>query len=290
MKTHLLTKKRALISSVAMLLVAIIALGTATFAWFTRSTTATARGINVRTIKASELEISDVKKNWGTNVNYKVGYDENLTKQTSRVLMPVSSANGNDWYTTNAELKDSYAAKAGTQASLVEANDAPQYYFADQLNVRNNGDAAVNNVQISFELNSASTKRGYYRIALVPVTTTDEATTLAPVTAEKFFANSKVGNDTLNTLTNIYGQVDTDGYQALTGPDVSNNLSTKVMPNKATTVNVGRLEGKTEAKTDTKYYNLYVWFEGQDKDCKDANAGAEIPDITFTVTGDTVQD
>ena len=42
MKTHLLTKKRALISSVAMLLVAIIALGTATFAWFTQNTQASA--------------------------------------------------------------------------------------------------------------------------------------------------------------------------------------------------------------------------------------------------------
>ena len=62
MKTHLLTKKRALISSVAMLLVAIIALGTATFAWFTSNTTARATGINVRTQKVSELEISSKLK------------------------------------------------------------------------------------------------------------------------------------------------------------------------------------------------------------------------------------
>ena len=62
MKTHLLTKKRALISSVAMLLVAIIALGTATFAWFTSSTTAKANGIKVQTIKSSELVISKLNK------------------------------------------------------------------------------------------------------------------------------------------------------------------------------------------------------------------------------------
>ena len=74
MKTHLLTKKRALISSVAMLLVAIIALGTATFAWFTSNTTATADGIYVRTQKVSELEIKGKLDNaYGTNVHYNVG-------------------------------------------------------------------------------------------------------------------------------------------------------------------------------------------------------------------------
>lgn len=288
MKTHLLTKKRALISSVAMLLVAIIALGTATFAWFTQSTTATARGINVRTIKASELQISDVHKNWGTNVNYKVGYDDKLVKGTPTVLMPVSSADGTNWFKANASERKSF--ESAGPASAVEAGEVPQYYFADQLNVRNNGDAPVDNVQISFKLDRQSTKQGYYRIALVPVTTTDEVKELAQVDAKKFFDNSKVNvTDELPTLTNIYGQTDTNGYQALTGTDVKKNLSAKVMPNKATTVDVGRLEGKTEAKTDTKYYNLYVWFEGQDEDCTDENAGAEIPDITFTVTGDTVQ-
>ena len=39
------SRKRLLISSIAMLLVAMLALGTATFAWFTQNTTATASGI-----------------------------------------------------------------------------------------------------------------------------------------------------------------------------------------------------------------------------------------------------
>ena len=56
------SRKRLLISSVAMLLVAMLALGTATFAWFTQSTTATANGINVKTIKSSELVISKLDK------------------------------------------------------------------------------------------------------------------------------------------------------------------------------------------------------------------------------------
>ena len=61
MKTK--ARRRLLISSLCMLLVAIVALGTATFAWFTQNTTATADGIYAKTEKASSLLISDQNKN-----------------------------------------------------------------------------------------------------------------------------------------------------------------------------------------------------------------------------------
>ena len=54
MKTK--SRKRLLISSVAMLLVAMLALGTATFAWFTQNTSATANEFSAKTVKASELK------------------------------------------------------------------------------------------------------------------------------------------------------------------------------------------------------------------------------------------
>lgn len=49
------SRKRLLISSVAMLLVAMLALGTATFIWFSTSTTAKANNFKVKTIQASNL-------------------------------------------------------------------------------------------------------------------------------------------------------------------------------------------------------------------------------------------
>ena len=76
-------RKRALLSSVAMLLVALVALGSATFAWFTSSTTATASGINVQTTQASELQISKTDLSWGTSVNY----------ATTATFEPASSGN-----------------------------------------------------------------------------------------------------------------------------------------------------------------------------------------------------
>ena len=285
-------RKKMLISSLAMLMVATVSLGSATYAWFTSSTTATASQINVKTIKSSELVISKLDKNWGTTVKYGVGFNGD-TATDAKILMPVSTADGKSWYKATADANTAYTAKAGS-ASIVETSEKGNYYFAQQLNVKNNGEADVENVTITFSIDNTSTKTGYYRIALVPVTDNDENTTSLPdVTADTFFANKKVNDsDTLNTLTNVFGLADTDGYQALTGTDVSTNLSAKVKPNTASSVTVGTLKGTgATLKGDEKnaaYYNLYVWFEGQDIDCKDANAGAARPNITFTVTGQTV--
>lgn len=286
------SRKRLLISSVAMLLVAMLALGTATFAWFTQSTTATANGINVKTIKSSELVISKLDKAWGTQVKYNFGYDAEGHNTGAQTLLPVSSADGKNWYTTTAEVKGSYAAKAGTVATKIDNKDG--YYFVNQLNVKNNGEADVDNVKINFSLGTdtnAATRTGYYRIALVPVTDSDENTDkIIDPTGADFFATTA---GEIPTLKNIYGANDTEGYQALTGTKVDTDKSIKVQPNSETSVNVGTLKGKdAELKDGEKnvvYYNLYVWFEGQDVDCKDGNAGATIPQITFTVTGDTVE-
>lgn len=286
MKTHLLTKKRALISSVAMLLVAIIALGTATFAWFTSSTTAKANGIKVQTIKSSELVISKLDKDWGTKVDYGMG-------QNSKTYIPVSTANGSDWFTTNAVSKKSYIANAQdpnddqkeivNDAQVVESSKKGDFYFAEQLNVKNKGDAAVEHVAINFSVDEQSKRTAYYRIALVPVNDNEDnagAAAKLPSAAKNFFAEKA---DEAGTLQNVYGVKDTVGYQALTGTNVKTDLSKNVKPNSVLSVDVGTL-----TSGQAKYYNLYVWFEGQDHECYDGLAGASIPDINFTVTGDTV--
>lgn len=240
------TKKRALVSSVAMLLVAMLALGTATFAWFTSSTTAIANGINVQTVKASELQISSVNTDWGTTIDYGI---------QNKVLLPASSANGTAWFKANAATKTSFAADASTVAS-VSASDATNYYFKDQLNVRNNGEADVENVTITF-----SVPNNYLRVALVETTS----------------RGASVAN-TGSFNTSIY---DADGvaYNAYS----STTATTSITPKTTCTIDLGTLKHE-----DAKYFNLYVWFEGQDAQCIDSNAGAIVSDINFSVTGDTV--
>ncbi|MBE6794475.1 MAG: hypothetical protein E7532_05990 [Ruminococcaceae bacterium] len=240
------SRRRVLISSLAMLLVAIVALGTATYAWFTSSTVATANGINVRTAKASKLEISKSDLAWGTLVDYDVD---------NKLLLPASSGNGTAWFKADAADKSAFTAKTDTIASIA-AGDLGNYVVMDQLNIHNAGEATVENVEIKF-----SVPNNYLRVALVEATEGGTGKALKGTFANGVYAD------------------DTTAYVGLTATDGTGN---SITPKNEYTIEVGTLE-----KDDVVYYNLYVWFEGQDVDCKDANAGVTVSDIEFTVTGDT---
>ncbi len=241
MKTS--SRRRVLLSSVAMLLIAIVALGTATFAWFTSSTTATASGINVKTIQASELVISKSDKNWGTTIDYGVA---------NKVLMPASTANGTTWFNAEAETKTAFGKKADTDFAGVSGDN---YYFAEQLNVMNQGAATVEDVKITF----SGLTNAYARVAVVAADMNGAAT---------------------GTFTTSVYDAEGETYDAVTGATTTTSITGKTTYE----IEVGDL-----AQNEAAYYNIYVWFEGQDTDCFDGNAGQQIDDIEFTVTGTTAE-
>ena len=278
MKTRLYTRKRALISSVAMLLVAMIALGTATFAWFTASTTAKAQHINVRTIKASELKVATKNHNYDTVVDY---MDE-TEYEDGKVLLPASSADGATWYTANAADKLSYA--ASTYSSVP---DTTNYVFADELNIRNYGAAAVNDIEIKFHI--AETQGGtgnYVRVALVPLDTQGK------FNAATFRSNIYAGADE-NAYYPVYKGSDnkpkvdtaeTTNAVKIT-PDNAAASTFKVETHKNLAGRVTNAEGETTYSS--LHYALFIWFEGQDTECLDANSGNALPAISFEVSGNT---
>lgn len=242
------SRKRLLVSSVAMLLVAMLALGTATYAWFTSSTAVYADGIDIRTTKASKLQISKNDGKWGNHVAYGV----------SKIMYPVSSANGTAWFKADAAKDTEFTAKAGTYASVTDTTD---YVIKDQLNVMNNGEAAVEKVKIKFTF---PTNSSYLRVALVET--------------------SGIGASVADTGTFATSVYDTDGapYQALSA---ATPTFTEITPKTTTEITIGTLTAG-----QARYYNLYVWFEGQDVDCKDTNAGQTLGKWQIDVTGDTVKE
>lgn len=256
-------RRRALISSVAMLLVALVALGSATFAWFTSSTTATANGIKVSTIKSSELQISKSDLQWGTQVNY----------NEQEIFSPVSSANGASWFTANAETKASYAKAA--DAAFESVNSAAGYYYTEALNIRNNGAADVDDVTITI----TGLNCDYARLAIYQVTANNGTTPTDSTNGT--FAKS------------IYDNAGT-AYQAVSAASTSGSLVSITPKNIGSNneINVGTLEGKNgDTVVGIAYFKIFVWFEGQDTQCVDANAGASFSTLTngltFTVSGTT---
>lgn len=272
MKTRLFTRKRALISSVAMLLVAMVALGTATFAWFTKSSSATANGVNVSTVKASDLKIQNSKSGWVDSFSY--GFTD--------VLKPASSADGVDWFTAEAKDKDNYAAtdvdatdisnKIDWAVKTVNSNGTATstntngYVFKEQLNVKNEGEAPINNVKIKFSLAGAvamSEGKNYLRVAVVPVTT-------------------KGGDPTATIFNDGVYAAGADTAAAFTSVSKETATVTATAAGSSAEVSVdSRLD-----KNEEKYFNIYVWFEGQDVDCYDLNAGNYINNLSFSVVGE----
>lgn len=275
MKTHLLTKKRALISSVAMLLVAIIALGTATFAWFTSNTKAYADGVYVRTTKVSNLVLnSKLDPSWRTHVEYNVGEDGARKK-----LTPVSTVDGSNWYFAEAKEGTSFAADKATKldTQLAENKNFNDYYFADQINIKNAGKVDCKDVKITIDGQLGD----YGRIAVVPVTEKG-GSTIAPLNkkanwkdyiidtaGEEYKAATGTTLRTLNAEDGTYTDTDVEA----------------VTPSTNKTIDVG-----TIAPDGVKYFNVYVWFEGQDEQCTNANSGQFIPGVTLTVEGTAVDD
>lgn len=270
------SRKRLLISSVAMLLVAMLALGTATFAWFTTDTTTQAKGISVQTSKKSLLLVSSRTSEWTDNLNYNFGTDI-----APNLLQPASSYDGENWYKAQADNGMSGTATNGEKILGVGTPAAEDNVFCNMLNVKNTGAEPANNVKITATISETAVTRGknYLRVALVPSDcTADDARNNATVVNADAFRK------------NIYGAGTTDAAKPVEyvgeSVDAPNGAITAAASDVSTkgnsiSVNVGTLN-----QNQAEYYMLIVWFEGQDEDCQDAYAGNEMPNIKFTITAD----
>lgn len=260
------SRKRLLISSVAMLLVAMLALGTATFAWFTTSTNPYADNFSAKTTKQSTLLLSDSSRTgWTSHLDYNVG----------NITMYPASGNGTSWVKGTASNsltgvidQNTLQAVAPSPAQGVIPSD---YLFAQELNLKNNGTADIKDVSIDFYLNTSDNKDAaeYARVALVPIDGTK-------VTADDYVA---LGNNVYSTTTKTYNPIiKTDGTEGT-------QISTK------TTFHVDVTTGDEVMKPDeVRYYKLYVWFEGQDENCVDALSGQKIPGLKFDVSSTMVEE
>lgn len=269
------SRKRLLISSVAMLLVAMLALGTATFAWFTTDTTTQATGISVQTSKKSLLLVSSRTSEWTDNLNYNFGTDT-----AKKLLQPASSYDGENWYKAQADSGMSGAATNGEKITGVGTTAAEGNVFCNMLNVKNTGAEPAENVTITAQISEKAVTSGknYLRVALVPSDcTADTGRGTATVESAQEFRDNiySAGADAAKPVEYVGDSVaDTQGAITAAASDVTtkgNSISVK-----AGTLN----------KDQAKYYMLIVWFEGQDVDCQDTFAGNDMPNITFTITAD----
>ena len=126
------SKKKVLLSSVAMLMVGAVSLGTATFAWFTENTRSYADKISVKTNKISSLVLSKKDKtNWQSHIEYGVG-----TAAAPKIMYP-ASGNGTTWVYGSASdaVKGTIDTKTLKSATGSGVNTG-DYVFIDMLNIK----------------------------------------------------------------------------------------------------------------------------------------------------------
>lgn len=259
-KTKKSFKKKALLSSLSMLMVATVAVGSATFAWFTSSTSATAKDINVKTTKSSEIKVAKADFDFKDEISYGMTSAKNLR--------PVTSADGNNWFSTVAGSKDSYE-KAATSSYTPQTTGLDNYLWTEMLNVKNAGETAC-----SVEIDVEATKgvSGFARVAIIPCATAQSEANVMPATTKDDFK------------AHIYGSAASDTWKPYNGTAVEAAPYSTIAAVNGTKLTISNLGADKVAS-----YKLMVWFEGEDSDCFDTNTATTfaVPEIKFTVTGTT---
>nr|WP_316621394.1 hypothetical protein [uncultured Ruminococcus sp.] len=260
-------RKRALLSSVAMLLVALVALGSATFAWFSTTNTASASSMTAKTNKASNILLNEyntadtaLAHSWAQTLTFTQNTAAGTTNGAA-AMEPVTTKDFSTWNNVKAEVYNQGYNTTNTYtdvSSNIKSNGS--YVKYTTLYIMNTGEntAATINTAVTYADDSNTLGSNYIRVALIPRNAGSK-----DVTAK---GNQIIFGDGNDRSKETAGWTE-DGQTAnsvVTGP-------------------MGTPQSLGTLTKDAVYgYDVYVYFEGTDFDCKDAYAGGNF-NITFNV-------
>ena len=285
MKTRLYTRKRALISSVAMLLVAMIALGTAAYAWFVADPTASAAGLKMRTVSGSGLVIlSESEKAKSGTFSHNTILDaatvdsEIKTNPNGFQLSPASFNYDDATFGTNIktiEAKDDDKYDANTAKPLANATKggwltntrATGDVYGENIYCKVTGGAAtaemaLTGVDITWNASNASLVKDALRVVVVGVNG-------APHT----FGIDAVGNSYINSTTTTYGiamNPAVDGGEATPKKYTQLAANADLGATKTDFISLGNANA-----AGTAIVRVYVYLDGEDDKCYSRIANAE---------------
>lgn len=236
-------RKSSLISSVALLLVAIVALSGATFAWFSSNESTTASGIEMKASAASGLYIANSTASalgdiaddaWKGSINF--GKNLAMAKPTSPDFTSLTAPK---FITTTTDRADGVYVDAALEDAVQNTD-----YVAESFWVKGDANAEKQTLKATVTI-AGSNVKGYERVALYDYTT------------QKLTVLAKTDVDSYTTLIK-----DTEG-KAATGQTLD--------PAAAGALTVDANWDETAGR----HFMVYVWFEGQDAACMNANSGAD---------------
>ncbi|MBU5461118.1 hypothetical protein [Lachnoclostridium sp. MSJ-17] len=264
------SRKKILLSSIAMLLVALVALGSATFAWFTVQKTVTADTMKVSATAKKGIEITIDNGATVTSATKRYTVAELALQPVSWIsdkdvtgMIPNGDVTNSDGtYSGTYKSAGSVPAAVSTSGSEGVSTDANSTYFR------------VYRVGVRSAQNSDNTYTPHTLSATVTISAGDttDATNYARVALCK-------GTTVLSTYS------DTALTATTNKPINASGTATGVATVASGTATTDATHLKTDNAGTIEYYDLVVWFEGTDSDCKDSNVDKSIKvAISFTAT------
>ena len=279
-------RKRALLSSVAMLLVALVALGSATFAWFTQDPTSTVSGLVLKTETsaslvalsqtqailmgsgadnaAKEADAAGTIANYSHNTylnaesNGSGGYQ---SKATPFVLQPASldfaSATADSspsiaFYKIAAGSSGEYTASATAQSKTASAGLASTEVYAEKIYLAIQGGTSAEEAFLTSIKATKGTSTSMFAGARIAVTDLTNSKILG------VWGIDSAGNIYLTAANNTYDNVKSSGAYTL------NTLTNATAATYPTSGGTAKSIGSVSTTPGSSYVTLYVWLDGED--------------------------
>ena len=277
--------KAKLLPAIAMLLVAVLSLSSATYAWFSMNTKVTATGMQVKAVAEDGILISNSDKATWTN--------SATAKVTSASLVPTSTAGG----TTPA-----WAHNTSTNADDAQANQNATSYEDLSLKWTNTtfGEGFVD-IAGGTANSKDDNEKSYVLLNEFYIKSSGNALTLgADKTYKDLYINDVTVTGAANKIDNSLRVLVVVGSAAyIYAPVIDQASGTTTMSYKfknttaVTALNATTAAGYDKTTSTTSIGNtndsavkaqVYIYFEGEDANCKSTNiAGINTTDLSVSI-------
>lgn len=263
--------KRQLLAAIAMVLVAAIALGSSTYAWFSANKTVTAKGVELSAEVPTQLLI-------------KGSADKAIYKSAIDFSAAVDSANSATAKTLKTLPAAAYKARstAGTATLIDAAGNWKKLTPAGQVKVDVNGQVSgAEAVLTAADYEAATANTDYYKdtftLKLVgePGTNDDGKKVTAKITAKMTGQNLAATGEGKTQVSPIFQAIHiafSDG-KTLYEQDLGTGTVAYAADGNSATVTLSDVALTAMDTNDQEVkYTMYIWYDGEDKDCKNSNA------------------
>lgn len=276
--------RKQLLAAVAMVLVAAVALGSSTYAWFVASGTVTATGMSVKAQSEGGLAISYGGTVWGTSAT--------AGMSSAEELYPASTLDLSNWYHATAADMDNAAAQPGSRTNITGTvfggnggafSETNSYVVMKEFKIKSSSDSVLSKGLFveSVEVTGYKTMSTALRVGVkyVPASGHPEAKSVNGY----IYGPVSVGSGSDNNPSNNYPV-----YREYLPNDPANSEKSLGTVTLATVGQAGStlIESTTEKpgtipSASQLTVQIYIWFEGEDANLKSTNFNPE--DLSVTV-------